>query len=50
MLFKCINIFLGRIPPSFAKIFSLYCSLKHGLTIKEWIKENNVISYNIDVR
>jgi len=49
---QCVEFVVkqGRIPPSFAKIFSLYCSLKHGLTIKEWIKENNVISYNIDVR
>nr|CAG8534991.1 14023_t:CDS:2 [Entrophospora candida] len=37
-------------PPSFAKLFSLYCSLKHGDTVKEWIKENKVYNLNIDIR
>ncbi|CAG8627576.1 13791_t:CDS:2, partial [Cetraspora pellucida] len=40
-----------KIPPSFAKLFSLYCQLKHGLTLKEWIQENKeVTSLNIDIR
>ncbi|KAI8841351.1 nitrogen permease regulator 2 [Chytridium lagenaria] len=37
-------------PPSFAYVFRLYCSFKHGLTVKEWVDENNVLSLNIDIR
>ncbi|CAG8641920.1 7392_t:CDS:2, partial [Scutellospora calospora] len=41
----------GKIPPLFAKLFSLYCQLKHGSTLKEWIQENKeVTSLNIDIR
>jgi len=38
----------GTIPPSFTRLFSLYCLLKHGLTLKEWAQENQVASLNID--
>ncbi|CAG8548219.1 17561_t:CDS:2 [Rhizophagus irregularis] len=40
----------GTTPPSFAKLFSLYCSLKHGSTLKEWVQDNQVESLNIDIR
>ncbi|KAJ9070912.1 Nitrogen permease regulator 2 [Entomophthora muscae] len=40
----------GVTSPSFAKIFSLYCSLKPGLTLHQWIEENQVESLNLDVR
>jgi hypothetical protein len=41
----------GASPPLSA-IFSLYCSLKHGNTVKEWIKEfeSSSLLSNIDVR
>lgn len=35
---------------SFPKIFSLYCSFKHGITLKIWAEENQVLSLNIDIR
>ncbi|KAI8807145.1 nitrogen permease regulator 2 [Cladochytrium replicatum] len=37
-------------PPSFAMVFSLYGSLKHGRTVREWMKDHNVGASNIDVR
>ncbi|KAJ3041066.1 Nitrogen permease regulator 2 [Rhizophlyctis rosea] len=37
-------------PPPFATVFSLYCALKHGLTVQDWIEEHKVLNYNIDVR
>ncbi|CAG8444558.1 392_t:CDS:2 [Ambispora gerdemannii] len=37
-------------PPSFIKLFSLYCQLKYGVSLKEWIEENQVSSLNIDIR
>ncbi|KAJ3213657.1 Nitrogen permease regulator 2 [Dinochytrium kinnereticum] len=37
-------------PPSFASVFRLYCSFKHGSTVKEWVEENNVWTLNIDIR
>ncbi|CAG8494827.1 12101_t:CDS:2 [Funneliformis caledonium] len=40
----------GTMSPSFAKLFSLYCLLKHGFTLKEWVQENQVASLNIDIR
>ncbi|KAG9303557.1 hypothetical protein G9A89_018453 [Geosiphon pyriformis] len=40
----------GLMPPSFATLFSLYCQLKYGLTLKEWIEENQVASLSIDIR
>ncbi|CAG8499748.1 2654_t:CDS:2 [Diversispora eburnea] len=41
----------GTIPPPFAKLFSLYCLLKLGLTLKQWINDNKEISaLNIDIR
>ncbi|KAI0217123.1 Nitrogen permease regulator 2, partial [Massospora cicadina] len=40
----------GHTGPSFAKIFSLYCSLKPGLTLHQWIEENQVESLKLDVR
>ncbi|TPX34678.1 hypothetical protein SmJEL517_g02766 [Synchytrium microbalum] len=36
--------------PSFASIFRLYCGLRHGLTVREWIEENRVAEINIDIR
>ncbi|KAF8979143.1 Nitrogen permease regulator 2 [Entomortierella lignicola] len=36
--------------PSFAKIFSLYCSLQYGVVIQDWIEQNQIADYNIDVR
>jgi len=40
----------GTTPPLFAKLFSLYCLLKHGSTLKEWVQDNQVVSLNIDIR
>ncbi|KAI8906178.1 nitrogen permease regulator 2-domain-containing protein [Powellomyces hirtus] len=37
-------------PPPFALLFSLYCALKPGLTVAEWIEENNVWDLHVDVR
>ncbi|CAG8589162.1 7828_t:CDS:2 [Ambispora leptoticha] len=37
-------------PPSFAKLFSLYCQLKYGVSLKEWLEEYQVSSLNIDIR
>ncbi|KAI8587052.1 nitrogen permease regulator 2-domain-containing protein [Geranomyces variabilis] len=37
-------------PTPFALLFSLYCALKPGLTVAEWIEENNVWDLNVDVR
>ncbi|KAG0214787.1 Nitrogen permease regulator 2 [Mortierella sp. GBA30] len=36
--------------PSFAKIFSLYCSLQYGVVLQDWIEQNQISDYNIDVR
>ncbi|KAF9150892.1 Nitrogen permease regulator 2 [Linnemannia schmuckeri] len=36
--------------PSFAKIFSLYCSLQYGVVLQDWIEQNQIADYNIDVR
>ena len=36
--------------PSFAKIFSLYCSLQYGVVLQDWIEQNHITDYNIDVR
>ncbi|KAG0051264.1 Nitrogen permease regulator 2 [Gryganskiella cystojenkinii] len=36
--------------PSFAKIFSLYCSLQYGVVLQDWIETNQIADYNIDVR
>lgn len=36
--------------PSFAKLFSLYCSLQYGVVIQDWIEQNQIADYNIDVR
>ncbi|KAF9422048.1 Nitrogen permease regulator 2 [Podila epigama] len=36
--------------PSFAKIFSLYCSLQYGVVLQDWIEQNQISEYNIDVR
>ncbi|KAJ3018989.1 Nitrogen permease regulator 2 [Thoreauomyces humboldtii] len=36
--------------PPFALLFSLYCALKPGLPVSEWIEENNVWDLNVDVR
>ncbi|KAF9195434.1 Nitrogen permease regulator 2 [Haplosporangium sp. Z 767] len=36
--------------PSFAKIFSLYCSLQYGVVLQDWIEQNQLSDYNIDVR
>ncbi|KAF9311622.1 Nitrogen permease regulator 2 [Podila horticola] len=36
--------------PSFAKIFSLYCSLQYGVVLQDWIETNQIAEYNIDVR
>ncbi|KNC99135.1 nitrogen permease regulating protein NPR2 [Spizellomyces punctatus DAOM BR117] len=37
-------------PPAFALLFSLYCALKPGLSIREWTEENHMWALNIDVR
>ncbi|KAJ3107571.1 Nitrogen permease regulator 2 [Phlyctochytrium planicorne] len=37
-------------PPTFAVVFRLFCSFKHGHTVREWVEENNVLSLNIDIR
>ncbi|KAF9915724.1 Nitrogen permease regulator 2 [Lobosporangium transversale] len=36
--------------PSFAKLFSLYCSLQYGVVLQDWIEQNQIADYNIDVR
>ncbi|KAG9327737.1 hypothetical protein KVV02_000183 [Mortierella alpina] len=36
--------------PSFAKVFSLYCSLQYGVVLQDWIEQNQISDYNIDVR
>ncbi|KAG0022821.1 Nitrogen permease regulator 2 [Podila clonocystis] len=36
--------------PSFAKIFSLYCSLQYGVVLQDWIETNQIAEYNIDIR
>ncbi|KAL1923629.1 uncharacterized protein VTP21DRAFT_8609 [Calcarisporiella thermophila] len=38
------------LPPPFSKILNIYCSLRHGLTLRDWIKQYDVSSYNIDIR
>jgi hypothetical protein len=47
-----ISVNQGGVLPHLSAIFSLYCSLKHGITIKEWIKEfdSSSLLINIDVR
>ncbi|KAJ3192249.1 Nitrogen permease regulator 2 [Irineochytrium annulatum] len=37
-------------PPSFPILFRLYCSLKHGLTVREWVEENAEFCHHLDVR
>ncbi|KAJ3124947.1 Nitrogen permease regulator 2 [Nowakowskiella sp. JEL0407] len=37
-------------PPTFATIFSIYCQLEHGKTVKEWFESQEVYKLNIDVR
>lgn len=44
-----VNI-LDMHAPSFAKIFSLYCSLQYGVVLQDWIEQNQIADYNIDVR
>ncbi|KAG0326903.1 Nitrogen permease regulator 2 [Dissophora globulifera] len=34
--------------PSFAKIFSLYCSLQYGVVLQDWIEQNQISDFNID--
>ncbi|KAF9128884.1 Nitrogen permease regulator 2 [Mortierella sp. 14UC] len=36
--------------PSFAKVFSLYCSLQYGVVLQDWIEQNQIADHNIDVR
>ncbi|KAJ3020597.1 UNVERIFIED_CONTAM: Nitrogen permease regulator 2 [Siphonaria sp. JEL0065] len=36
--------------PTFATLFSLMCSLKHGLMVRDWCEEHDVRSLNIDIR
>ena len=36
--------------PSFATLFKLYCSLRHGKTLKQWILENRSALAGLDVR
>ncbi|KAF9290427.1 Nitrogen permease regulator 2 [Mortierella alpina] len=36
--------------PSFAKVFSLYCSLQYGVVLQDWIEQNHIAECNIDVR
>ncbi|CAG8704459.1 10874_t:CDS:2, partial [Acaulospora morrowiae] len=41
----------GAKSPSFTKLFSFYCDLKYGMTVKEWLMENKEIAAsNIDIR
>ncbi|KAJ3295788.1 Nitrogen permease regulator 2 [Borealophlyctis nickersoniae] len=37
-------------PPTFATIFGLYCSLKHGITVQAWLEESRGPLGAIDVR
>ncbi|KAJ3408488.1 Nitrogen permease regulator 2 [Chytridiales sp. JEL 0842] len=37
-------------PPSFNTLFILYSKLRHGLTVKEWIEDNNIWNRNVDIR
>ena len=36
--------------PSFASLFELYCSLRQGKTLREWITENKSALAGLDVR
>jgi nitrogen permease regulator 2-like protein len=36
--------------PSFATLFELYCSLRQGKTLKQWILENRLALAGLDVR
>ncbi|KAF9439036.1 Nitrogen permease regulator 2 [Entomortierella beljakovae] len=36
--------------PSFAKVFSLYCTLQYGVVLQDWIEQNQIADFNIDVR
>jgi len=36
--------------PSFASLFELYCSLRQGKTLREWITENKNALAGLDVR
>jgi nitrogen permease regulator 2-like protein len=36
--------------PSFATLFELYCSIRHGKTLKQWILENRLALAGLDVR
>ncbi|KAJ3219719.1 Nitrogen permease regulator 2 [Clydaea vesicula] len=49
---NCIDfVTLNGYPPvSFDRIFSLYCALKHELSVKDWIEDNEVWNHHIDVR
>ncbi|RUS23469.1 nitrogen permease regulator 2 [Endogone sp. FLAS-F59071] len=40
----------GLIAPPIAKIFLLYCALKHGTTLRKWIDENGVMLIPMDIR
>ncbi|KAI8815585.1 nitrogen permease regulator 2-domain-containing protein, partial [Fimicolochytrium jonesii] len=40
----------GKPAPAFALLFSLYCALKPGTTVGEWMEDNNVGGLNVDVR
>ncbi|KAI9091758.1 nitrogen permease regulator 2 [Phlyctochytrium arcticum] len=49
---ECVN-FVSRpgVPrPAFALLYSLYCALKHGLPVRDWVDENHIWALNIDPR
>lgn len=48
--FFSLSVMTDMHAPSFAKIFSLYCSLQYGVVLQDWIETNQIAEYNIDVR
>ncbi|KAI9004854.1 nitrogen permease regulator 2, partial [Phycomyces nitens] len=49
---ECLRyITLANMPtPPLPRIFALYCGLKYGSSVKDWIDEQHVVSLPIDVR
>lgn len=49
---ECIHFVIppGKPGPSFPKLFSLYCSLQSGITVGQWVEDNQLASLNVDVR
>ncbi|OZJ04546.1 hypothetical protein BZG36_02715 [Bifiguratus adelaidae] len=43
-------IFVDAAPIPISKLIDLYCNLKHGITVREWVQQYDVEALPIDVR